>query len=382
MTVKAEPLAAKIRTAIVGDNPVKFWGMSNDERTRRIVLAGGHHWLGADTAGADIIANAGFVWDPTLYQYLAQHPGLVITKDGIPVLAHRTDEKSAASIIEAMTGGGPMAQTPGMTVIATESGWQIENKQLRKRITPFVDRLVPANIPALERASYFGAYKGVTDILTKYLWPEWALVLTRIAAKIGMSPNQVTLIGFILCLLATYLMWFGHYYWGMAAGLGFMVLDTVDGKLARCTITSSKWGNVFDHGIDLVHPPFWYWAWAMGLSAWGLAYSREMFWIVMIAIVGGYVLQRLIEGLFIQRNSLMHIHVWEKIDSQFRLITARRNPNMVILFVFTLAQRPDLGLTGVAVWTVVSCVFHLVRLMQAELLRARNVPIRSWMDEI
>ncbi len=35
----------------------------------------------------------------------------------------------------------------------------------------------------------------------------------------------------------------------------------------------------------------------------------------------------------------MHIHVWRPIDSQFRLITARRNPNMVIL-VAALAVRP------------------------------------------
>jgi phosphatidylglycerophosphate synthase len=382
MTAKDEPVAAKIRTAIVGDNPVKFWGMSNDERTRRIVLAAGHHWVENGGAGADVIGNAAFAWDPTLYQHLARHPGLMITKGGVPVLAHCIDQQSGTAIESAMLGEKVITEMPDMTVIAIESGWQIENKQLRKRITPFVDRLVPANIPALERASYFGAYKGVTDILTKYLWPEWALVLTRIAAKIGMSPNQVTAIGFVLCLLATYLMWFGHYYWGMAAGLGFMVLDTVDGKLARCTITSSKWGDFFDHGIDLVHPPFWYWAWAVGLSAWGLAYSTQTFWMVMIAIVGGYVVQRLIEGAFMQRNNLMHIHVWEKIDSQFRLITARRNPNMVILFLFTLAQRPDLGLIGVAVWTVVSCLFHLVRLFQAEAARARNVSIKSWMDEI
>ena len=382
MNAKAEPVAANLRTAIIGDNPVKFWGMSNEERTRRIALAAGHDWRGAGVAEAMILANGQFVWDPALYQHLAQHPGLVITKDSVPVLAHCTDEKSAAAIIDAMRENKAIADMQGMTIIAIESGWQIENKQLRKRITPFVDRLVPQNILALERASYFGAYKGVTDILTKYLWPEWALVLTRVAAKIGMSPNQVTAIGFVLCLLATYLMWFGHYYWGMAAGLGFMVLDTVDGKLARCTITSSKWGNIFDHGIDLVHPPFWYWAWAMGLPAWGLAYSPGMFWAVMIAIVGGYVLQRLIEGVFMRRNGLMHIHVWEQIDSQFRLITARRNPNMVILLVFTLVMRPDLGLIGVAVWTVFSCLFHLVRLVQAEILRARNVPIRSWMDEI
>ncbi len=39
--------------------------------------------------------------------------------------------------------------------------------------------LTPAAVPAIERASYVGAYKGVTDLLTKYLWPEWALAITR-----------------------------------------------------------------------------------------------------------------------------------------------------------------------------------------------------------
>ena len=43
-------------------------------------------------------------------------------------------------------------------------------------------------------------------------------------------------------------------------------LDTVDGKLARVTVTSTKLGNVFDHGIDLVHPPLWYLAWGIGLA--------------------------------------------------------------------------------------------------------------------
>ena len=75
----------------------------------------------------------------------------------------------------------------------------------------------------------------------------------------------------------------------MAAGLGFMVLDTVDGKLARCTITSSKWGNVFDHGIDLVHPPFWWWAWAVGLAAYGTPISTATFWWLMVVIQGGYL---------------------------------------------------------------------------------------------
>ena len=110
-----------------------------------------------------------------------------------------------------------------------------------------------------------------------------------------------------------------------------MVLDTVDGKLARCTGASSKWGNVFDHGIDLVHPPFWWWAWEHGLAAYGRPLEPVYATMVLWVIVGGYVAQRAIEGLSIQRFDGMEIHVWRRLDSRFRLITARRNPNMVIL---------------------------------------------------
>src|SRR3546814_3008368 len=103
----------------------------------------------------------------------------------------------------------------------------------------------------------------------------------------------------------------------MLAGFVFMVLDTVDGKLARCTITASNWGNVADHGIDLVHPPFWWYFWGVGLGAWGLALSTEAFVLVMVAVIAGSILQRVIEGLFLEDFS-MDIHVWENSASHDR----------------------------------------------------------------
>lgn len=380
MTVATTTAASSIRATCIGQNPVKLWGLSNEERTRRIAVAAGHTWLGANADSAQMMANAAFAWDPTLYNHVAAYPGLVITKDSVPVVAHCTNEQEARAIAAAIASGEPVAEIQNLTIIAIESGWQIENKQLRKRISPFIERLVPENIRSLERASYFGAYKGVTDILTKYLWPEWALILTRVAAKINMSPNQVTAIGFILCLLSTYLMWFGHYWGAMATGLIFMVLDTVDGKLARCTITSSWWGNVFDHGIDLVHPPFWWWAWAVGLSAWGLAYDTQHFWVVQSVLFIGYVAQRLIEGWFIRRFGI-HIHVWRKFDSDFRLITARRNPNMAILFFAMIFSRPDIGLNLVALWTLISLFVHLWRVIAAEIIFARERTLTSWLQD-
>jgi phosphatidylglycerophosphate synthase len=350
-----------------------------EERIRRIGSAAGLKAGGP----AIVLANANFAFDPSWIAYVAEHPGLVLTLEGLPAIAHARHSEEAERIRSAMLHERVLSdgESLGLELIAYEDGPTIENKVLRKRETPFLMRLLPETRAAVERDSYFGAYKGVTDLLTKYLWPEWALWLTRLCARLGITPNMVTTIGAIFCVGAPFAFADGRYWLGMALGLVFMVLDTVDGKLARCTITSSKFGDIFDHGIDLVHPPFWFWFWGTGLVHWGLELSGDVFAWVMVAIIVGYVVQRLIEGEFMRQHGMMHIHVWRRFDSRFRLITARRNPNMVILFVSLLFSRPDIGLVAVAVWTVLSCLIHLIRLLQAKAIAADGGTITSWLAE-
>ncbi|PKP96912.1 MAG: phosphatidylglycerophosphate synthase [Alphaproteobacteria bacterium HGW-Alphaproteobacteria-13] len=349
---------------LIGDNATPIWGMSNAERARR--LAAKLAVADRIAPGQALYANLAFAFDPSLVGEAIKRPGVALTIGGELVLGVLPDGTDAGAL-------------DGVERLPLE-GRSFYNEQLRKLETPFAERLTPQSARDIERKSYFGAYKGVTDLLTKYLWPELALWLTRGAARIGMTPNMVTAIGASLCLYATYLFALGHYWTGMLAGFTFMVLDTVDGKLARCTITSSKWGNVADHGVDLIHPPFWWYFWGVGLSAWGLALPAATFTLVMIAVIAGYILQRVIEGLFI-KDFGMDIHVWQRFDSRFRLITARRNPNMVILFAATLAGRPDIGLLALAWWTVLSLVVHAVRLAQAYAARRAGHAIVSWMEE-
>ncbi|HEX7741575.1 MAG TPA: CDP-alcohol phosphatidyltransferase family protein, partial [Sphingobium sp.] len=347
----------------INDNSTRVWGMSNRERCLRLI----NGMVSTGSRAADhhvILFNLAYVFDPLLLRLALEEPGTLFTWGDTPIVG------------QTPAGADPLAAAH---VIDLSDGRKLYNRQLRKLEQPFVRELTPATRREIERRSYFGAYKGVTDILTKYLWPELALVLTRFAASIGMTPNMVTAIGATLCLVATYLFSQGMFWSGMLAGFTFMVLDTVDGKLARCTITSSKWGNVADHGVDLVHPPFWWYFWGVGLSAWGLSLSTETFAIVMATIVAGYVIQRLVEGMFI-KDFGMDIHVWSRFDSWFRLITARRNPNMVILFAALLFGWPDLGLIAVAWWTAISLIVHAVRLAQAYAAKRAGQPIVSWME--
>jgi phosphatidylglycerophosphate synthase len=366
-------------TAILpaGTNQTRLWGLTPRQRLARMAARQGIDFA-EGSGGGPLVANLDYVFDPAWLAFIAAHPGHVVTLGGIPVLAHCRALDERLRVMLAMKDGAPVETAAALILLAWEESGGIQNEELRKRERPFMGRLTPETVPALERASYFGAYKGVTDLLTKYLWPEWALALTRRAARIGMTPNQVTLIGALFCVLATWLFWRGWYWPGLAAGLVFMVLDTVDGKLARCTITASKWGEAFDHGIDLVHPPFWWWAWAAGLVPYGRPLAPHLFWWTLALIVGGYVVQRLIEGAFIALFRI-HVHVWRRFDSWFRLITARRNPNMVILLAFLIVRRPDWGLIAVAAWTLISLLVHIVQLALALIARRRGRPVVSWL---
>jgi phosphatidylglycerophosphate synthase len=361
----------------VGDNRARPFGMDARDRACRLAANAGFECADAAQPGrAALLASMAHAWDPAWLKAMRTRPRTVLTLAGKPVMAHVPAGEDASEIARALETGKPVA---GYDALDAETA-ELSYDELRKRERPFVLPLDPADPEPVERAAYDAAYKGVTDALTLYLWRKPAFYLTRWAARAGLSPNFVTLVGGILCLLAFWLFWRGEYWWGVLSGFIFMVLDTVDGKLARCTGASSKWGEVFDHGIDLIHPPFWYWAWLHGLATYGRPIEPLYATMVLWAIIGGYVLQRIIEGLFIKRFSGMHIHVWRPIDSQFRLITARRNPNMVILAAALLFHRPDIGLELVALWTLVSLIFHAVRLAQASEQAARGQKIVSWLE--
>ena len=360
----------------VGTSAARPFAMDARERACRLAANAGLECADAPQPDrAVLLASMDFAWDPAWLKAMRSRPGAMLTLDGAPVMVHVPADANAAAAAARLEDHQPVN---GYELLPGESA-ELSYAELRKRERPFVMRLDAEDPEPVERAAYDAAYKGVTDVLTLYLWRRPAFYLTRWAARARLSPNLVTLVGAILCVLAFVFFWTGDYWWGVLSGFIFMVLDTVDGKLARVTGASSKWGEIFDHGIDIVHPPFWYWASEHGLTAYGRPLVPVFATMVLWPIIGGYIAQRIIEGIFIKRIGL-EIHVWRPVDSKFRLVTARRNPNMVILVIALLFGRPDLGLELVAWWTIASLIFHAVRLAQARERLSRGQAVVSWLE--
>jgi phosphatidylglycerophosphate synthase len=225
---------------------------------------------------------------------------------------------------------------------------------------------------------FMGTYKGATDFVTKWLWPRPAFYVTQLCAKFGITPNQVTSLSLVLVFAAFYWFYAGNWLPGLISAWIMTFLDTVDGKLARITLNSSKFGNVYDHSIDLIHPPFWYAAWGIGVMAGAYSMDQGAFVLTMSVIVAGYIIQRIVEGISIAFFKI-EIHIWRPADTFFRQITARRNPNLVLLTIGAAAGRPDWGLIAVAVWTAVSLGVHLLQIAQAATVMRRDGNLVSWM---
>ncbi|MET0313889.1 MAG: CDP-alcohol phosphatidyltransferase family protein, partial [Hansschlegelia sp.] len=306
--------SAQATTAVLlGVSEVRIWGMSSAERLRRQLLKVkitevSQDFAGAAVGGRMILLRVDHAYEQRLIAALVERPDTALTVAGVPVAAN-VPASEAAAAVAALEGRGPLPQ--GVVPLDAEGLGGSYNFQLRKREIAYAVPLNAATVKEVEDRSFAASYKGVTDGITKYVWPVPAQIVTKWCSERGITPNQVTYLGIALMFLALGLFWHGWYLTGLIPAWIMTFLDTVDGKLARVTMTYSKFGDVLDHGVDLIHPPFWWWAWVVGLPAYGLPIERPD--LVIWIIFGGYVVQRILEGIFVRAFG-MHMHVWRPFD--------------------------------------------------------------------
>ncbi len=369
-----------IQIYLVGSCEIALWGITSRERLERILkkypdvrLMEAGAALPED--GHILLLREDYLYDDRVLAALLDSPDTALEdpRDSSLVAAHLP----AARLEGALRLDSPAIRELKITRPATLASGLMT--QLRKLDQPWVARITENNREHLEKSLFNGAYKGVTDFITRGVWPVPARGVTRWCVRWGLSPNHVTTASYILAILAGWLFWEGHYGLGLIAGWVMTFLDTVDGKLARVTVTSTRFGNIFDHALDLVHPPLWYWAWGMGLAgSWSFDIPvSTTVWIIFM----GYVAGRLFEGAF-RFAAPFSMFLWQPFDSLNRLVTARRNPNLLMLSLAWLAGRPDIGLILVAVWTVISSLVLAGRLLQALYLRHQGIDIQPWLTLI
>ena len=326
--------------------------------------------------GRILIFNGRFVFENRTIQAVIDRPACTLQYES-EIAAAFVEAEQADSVIAHMQD--PSRKFPNdLTVINTQDLKSFDTS-LRRSTKPLLEPVSLERKSDLENKLYGNAYRGITDLVTKFVWPRPAKQAVRVCAGLGVTPNMVTTIGLLLVIAACFLFAHQYYAWGLLAGWIMTYLDTVDGKLARVTINSSQFGHLYDHLIDLIHPPIWYIIWGGSLvgfsGAMGLSLD-QMNWAIIIAYISG----RIVEGVFPLLGNC-EVFTWRPLDAWFRLITARRNPCMIFLTLSILAGRPDWGFIAVTFWTVLTTIVLNLRLVYAAVIRLRHGPLSSWLSE-
>jgi phosphatidylglycerophosphate synthase len=346
---------------IVGQCDQRLFGMTPAERLSRQTVDLGELQLVADASA--VLSNDTIAW-------LADNPRTVITSAAGRPLAVAVKPGEVGAAERALAGGGADMATACVTAIGPTYV-----KKLRRRLDPLAMALGEQPRSVVERKLFASVYKGVTDVVTKYAWPEPALWLTRGAAALGLSPNAVTIVGFVLTFVAGWQFYVGNLAAGLLAAWLMTLLDTVDGKLARVTLTSSWLGNQLDHGNDLIHPPLWWYCLAQGISVVepGNPWTWPSCWIILAT----YVIGRILERGFKKRFGI-NPFMWRPFDSRFRTIVSRRNIILLIMTAGLIIQRPAEAFALCAAWSVLSVLIQGTRYAQA-LGHSRSAPIHAWL---
>lgn len=249
-------------------------------------------------------------------------------------------------------------------------------RKLRRSLPFYLFRIGDEAAAAkVQRFLFWSNYKGSTDIFTRYVYPPLVWLLVRPLARARVHPNVVTIISILMTFAAVPLFAAGHFIPGLLLAYGMSVLDSVDGKLARLTFTDSRLGNLLDHGLDIMHPPLWYVAWAWGLAGGDLASPIVL---ASLWMTGFYVADRLV--LAIYRNLFKRgLHTHAPIDAWVRSFISRRNINLPLFTIGVLAGIAVPMFYFIVAWQVVTFGWHAGRtfwILAIEKARPGTAPVR------
>lgn len=373
---------------IIGDSEADVWGLSGRERLQRMLRTFREQVVLVDdlsniSKGSQVLfLCADHLFDARVLSALIHIKlNLVLNSNNDQIVAIRVAEDGASDVLADFQGKGN-----GQTISALsrytldDLNLELQQKSLKNKAAPYVLFISGSNCKTLESELFAGSYKGVTDLVTKWVWPVPAFWATHFCVRIGLRPNHVTLISLVFAVLVGIAFWYGNYGIGLIMGWVMTFLDTVDGKLARVTVTSSRFGDVLDHGLDIIHPPLWYMAWGIGLVSVSISIPdlQLLMWLMFIGYIGG----RVCEGVFQFWVGSFDMFIWRKFDSFNRLITARRNPNLILLTCSWLINQPELGFLSVVIWQLFSTTILVIRVVIAWHVRRHHGPLRPWFEEI
>ena len=153
--------------------------------------------------------------------------------------------------------------------------------------------------------------------------------LVKPLAKVGLTPNQLTIIGLAISLTGAYLFAVGSQRIAALILLFGSLVDALDGTLARLTGKTSCFGAFLDSTSDRISD---------GAILFGIAYGKLVGWeVAFITLMGAYLVSYERCRAELAGSGTLAVGI------------AERAERLILLIAFALAGRVELGVYIVAV---------------------------------
>jgi phosphatidylglycerophosphate synthase len=227
---------------------------------------------------------------------------------------------------------------------------------MRRRVRPVSFPAPPEqNRHVAERIILDSAQKGTLD-LPAYFHAPIETGIISLLCKTRITPNQITIAGFIIGCSATVAFALNRIGLGILAALIFGIVDGLDGKQSRVKIEMTE-GGKWEHHLDYLIENSW-WA-AIAFHLWRSGQFPNVFYFFAL-LIGSHLLDEFAK----RRAKLVKGRLLDDVtpfDRAFRLIAARRNVYVWLLTVgFLLGAFPQ-SYAIICGWAAVSAAVHLVR---------------------
>ncbi len=227
---------------------------------------------------------------------------------------------------------------------------------MRRRVRPLCLAAPPEQSQRVaERVILDSAQNGTLD-LPAYIHGPIETAIISLLCKTRITPNQITIVGFIIGCSATVAFALGRIGLGIIAALVFGIVDGLDGKQSRVKIETTERGK-WEHHLDYLIENSWWLAIAFHL--WRSGQFPNVFFFSALLIASHLLAEFAKRRVKIARGRLLDDVA--PFDRAFRLIAARRNVYVWILACgFLLGAFPQ-SYAIICGWAAFSAAVHLAR---------------------
>jgi hypothetical protein len=229
---------------------------------------------------------------------------------------------------------------------------------LRKNIVPAMQAISgQTDLKKLERSLFKDTFKGGLELIAIYGYQPVVRELTRWISRTFVTPNMITGFAVLMRFGAMPLMAMGWLGSGLILAAAFIILDSLDGKLARMTYRFSDTFDKIDHWGSLPARVGWYVCIGWGLSdgQWNDRIAAAAALLVVLTILDD------LNWLWAKRRFSKTLYDLSELDERLHLFNVRRNDIFFLLIGWIMGYLQAFYLF-LPIWISLIFFWHIGRL--------------------